>query len=249
MTHSLIEKGLVDPRLWHGDDFKLGVRDMLAVTPGVCAWGLVTGVAMVKAGLPLTIVAAMSLLVFAASAQLAAVPLILVGAPLWMIWLTATCVNLRFVVFSAEMRQHMLCLPRAWRLLAGYLTADMTFALMVRRQGRADPASSQNPRPLAYFVGLCVVNWSTWNAASLAGVLLAERVPKDWGLELAGALALLGLMVTLARTARKAVVALGAAAVALMLHEWPYRLNIVRAVLLAIAVGAVWESNGGGNDE
>lgn len=66
---------------------------------------------------------------------------------------------------------------------------------------------------------------------------------------MAGALALLGLMVTLARTARKAVVALGAAAVALMLHEWPYRLNIVMAVLLAIAVGAVWESNGGGNDE
>ncbi len=83
----------------------------------------------------------------------------------------------------------------------------------------------------------------------MAGVLLAERIPKDWGLELAGALALLGLMVTLARTARKAVVALGSAAVALMLHDWPYRLNIVMAVLLAIAVGAMWESRDGGGDE
>lgn len=252
MTSSVIAKGFFDRRLWRGTEFKQGVQDMLAVTPGVCAWGVVTGVAMMKAGLPISAVLAMSLLVFAASAQLAAVPLILVGAPLWVIWLTATCVNLRFVIFSAEMRRHMLCLPWGWRLAAGYLTADMTFALMLRRHGDDLPASNCNTAPLGYFAGLCAVNWATWNASSLIGVLLSDRIPQAWGLELAGALALLGLMVTLAGTARKAVVAVASGSVALLLHDWPYRLNIVMAVLLAIALGAVWESQmakGRGSDE
>src|SRR5690606_38633074 len=98
-------------------------RDMGSVTPGVVAWGLVTGVAMVKAGLPLSIALLMSLSVFAASAQLAALPLMLAGAPLWVVWVTALCVNLRFVIFSAQMRVHMMSLPLRWRLVAGYLTA------------------------------------------------------------------------------------------------------------------------------
>lgn len=242
MTSSVIAKGLFDRRLWRGKDFSDGVRDMLAVTPGVCAWGLVTGVAMVKSGMPISVTLSMSLLVFAASAQLAAVPLIVVGAPLWVIWLTAACVNLRFVIFSTEMRRHMLCLPWRWRLVAGYLTADMTFALMLRRHGGDPPASDGNTAPVAYFVGLCAVNWSTWNASSLLGVLLADRIPRTWGLELAGALALLGLMVTLASTARRAMVAAASASLALLLQDWPYRLNIVVAVLLAIAMGAVLES-------
>lgn len=46
MTSSVIAKGFFDRRLWRGTEFKQGVQDMLAVTPGVCAWGLVTGVAM-----------------------------------------------------------------------------------------------------------------------------------------------------------------------------------------------------------
>lgn len=92
-------------RLWSDGAFRQGAVDMLKVTPGVCAWGLVTGVAMVKSGMDLPAVLAMSLLVFAASAQLAAVPLMLAGAPISVVWLAATCVNLRFVVFSAEMRR------------------------------------------------------------------------------------------------------------------------------------------------
>jgi predicted branched-subunit amino acid permease len=65
--------------------------DMARVMPGMVAWGVVTGVVMAKSGLPVWVAAAMALCVFAASAQLSAVPLLLVGAPLWVIWLTAAC--------------------------------------------------------------------------------------------------------------------------------------------------------------
>lgn len=57
------------------------MKEMARVMPGLMTWGLVTGVAMAKSGLPLPIALMMSLLVFAASAQLSAVPLMLGKRP------------------------------------------------------------------------------------------------------------------------------------------------------------------------
>ena len=48
----------------------------------------------------------MSLLVYAGSAQLAALPLIAAGAPLWVIVATGFITNLRFVIYSAALRPH-----------------------------------------------------------------------------------------------------------------------------------------------
>jgi len=52
---------------------------------GVLAWGLTTGVVMANAGLSTFEAVFMTLVVFAGSAQLAATPLILAGAPLWVV--------------------------------------------------------------------------------------------------------------------------------------------------------------------
>ena len=99
--------------------FREGAADMLGAGLGVGAWGLVTGVAMVKSGLGVPLALAMTFLVFAGSAQLASLPLIIAGAPVWLIWATATCVNLRFVIFSAGLRPYFAHLPLRRRLALG----------------------------------------------------------------------------------------------------------------------------------
>lgn len=221
---------------------------MLMVLPGVVAWGLVTGMSMVKAGLPLWVAVCMSLSVFAASAQLAAMPLMLAGAPLWVVWLAALCVNLRFVIFSAQMRQHVMVLPLRWRLLAGYLIADVTYVMSVQRHGRHAPASVTEPAPLAYLAGLFSVNWAAWNVASLVGVLCADRVPTHWGMGFAGTLALAGLLASLARDGRAVLSAGLAGTAAVAAFSLPFHLNIVVAVAAAVACGllldeaAKWDS-------
>ncbi|WP_230182785.1 AzlC family ABC transporter permease [Aquabacterium sp. CECT 9606] len=229
--------GLLHTSLWRHAEFRRGAHDMGAVMPGVLAWGLVTGVAMVKAGLPLPIALLMSLSVFAASAQLAALPLMLAGAPLWVVWVTALCVNLRFVIFSAQMRVHMMSLPLRWRLVAGYLTADITYVMMMQRHGTSLPASSENPAPLAYFVGLFSVNWVAWNVASLAGVLFAGAIPTQWGLGFAGTLALVGLLVSLTNDRATALSAGLAGTAAVAAFGLPFKLNMVVAVASAVACG------------
>jgi predicted branched-subunit amino acid permease len=85
--------------------YGIGAREMSGISIGLTAWAFMTGVAMIKSGMSLTEAVLMSLLVFAGSAQLAAIPLIVAGAPLWVIFATAFCVNLRFMVFSMHLRQ------------------------------------------------------------------------------------------------------------------------------------------------
>ena len=53
-------------------EFRVGMRDFQRLAPGIAAWGLMTGVAMVKSGLGVVESLLMAVLVFAGSAQLAA---------------------------------------------------------------------------------------------------------------------------------------------------------------------------------
>ena len=92
-------------------EFKAGLRDFQRLAPGIFAWGLMTGVAMVKSGMGVVESLLMALLVFAGSSQLAAVPLLIAGAPIGIILATGFCVNLRFVVFSLHLRPYLAHLP------------------------------------------------------------------------------------------------------------------------------------------
>ena len=62
--------------------FLAGFRSCLPVLPGVLAFGSITGVAMVAAGMPYYLAVLMSLLVFAGNAQLAALQLVTSGSPI-----------------------------------------------------------------------------------------------------------------------------------------------------------------------
>lgn len=223
--------------LWRSPDFRDGLRDMAALAPGIFTWGLVTGVAMAGSGMGLPLAVAMSLLVFSGTAQLATMPLIAAGGPLWVIWLTALCVNLRFVVFSVTWAHYLRALPLAQRLRLAYFAADMNFVLFLRRYPEPAPAPGQ----VAYLWGTVPMNWGAWQLGSLLGIFGAHWVPAHWGLGFAGTLALLGLMCSLLgpRPTWMAVAVSGAAAVAAF--ALPLKLHIVVAIAAAVAAGAVME--------
>ena len=211
-----------------------GARDMWPQAPGIAAWGLMTGVAMVKSGLSVTEAVLMSLLVFAGSSQLAALPLIIAGAPMWVVLATGFCVNLRFVVFSLHLRPYLMHLPRWQRMTHGYLTADISYVLFTRRFAHPsdDPAVRQSQS--AYLAGNCAVNWSSWVGASLVGVALANFIPTHWGLGFAGILCLVGILCSLATTRLRLLAAAVAGAAAVVAWSLPLKLNIVVAIAVAV---------------
>lgn len=209
---------------------------MLPVAPGLGAWGLMSGVAMVKSGLSPLEAAIMTLTVYAGSSQLASLPLLAAGAPLWVIMATAFCVNLRFVVFSAHLRLYLLYLPKVPRLITAYLTTDMSYVMFIKRHPHpSDDAEGRLARS-AYLAGNAMVGWVNWMAFSLIGVLLANVLPVEWGLGFAGILALVGILCSLVQTPLQRVSALIAGAAAVLTLGLPLKLNILVAIAAAVIV-------------
>lgn len=210
---------------------------MVGISLGLAAWGLVTGVAMVKSGLALPLAIFMSLVVFAGSAQLTALPLIAAGAPVWVIWAAAFCVNLRFLIFSVQWRPYFGHLPRARRAALTYFCADLNYVTFMRRY----PEPRPEPGQVAYLLGGVSVNWTSWQLSSIAGMLLADRVPTAWGLGFAGTLALLGMTYSLLTDRYTWIAAAVAGSAAVAAYAMPLRLNIVVAIAAAVAVGVVMD--------
>ncbi len=216
-------------------EFRVGMRAMAPQMPGLAAWGLMTGVAMVKSGLSMPEVLAMALLVYAGSAQLAALPLLVAGAPAWVVLATGFCVNLRFVVFSLHLRQYLMHLPLTRRLLIGYLTVDMSYVLLTQR--RPEPATDDAGRRAqeAFLGGANALGWVCWMIPSLAGIALANAIPTQWGLGFAGILALVGILCSLATHWLRVLAGAVAAATAVVAYALPLRINIVVAIGVAVA--------------
>ena len=220
--------------------FRMAAIDMAGTSLGIAAWALVTGVAMVKTGMAPGMAVFMSLLVYAGSAQLAVLPLLTVGAPLWVIWLTASCVNLRFVIFSSMWRSYFAHLPRGQRVAIGYFSGDVIYGAFMKRFPDPQPQPDQVP----YFWGAACTNWLAWQVPSIAGIFLASTIPLSWGLGFAGVLALLGVLLSLLFD-RATWLATGVAAtVAIAAYALPLKLNILAALAAAVAAGLLMEMVG-----
>jgi predicted branched-subunit amino acid permease len=213
--------------------FRDGALTYAPTCTAVFSWGLVTGIAMSKSILTLPQALGMSLLVYAGSSQLAVLPLMVAHLPIWTILLTATMVNLRFVAFSAGLAPHFSYLPLPRRLLLGYFNGDVIYLLF---QTRGFPPGYQ-PGKEAFYWGMAMLSWVTWQVSSIIGIVLASLFPENWGLGLAGTLALLPIMVSAIAGRSTLIAVVAAALVALFAFDLPYRLSLPLAVGTALIVG------------
>jgi len=227
---SIIEEH--DPELWR-EGLKTGIPTLF----GIAAWGLVVGIAMVKTGLTAFQASGMTLLVFAGSAQLASLPLILAHAPIWVIFATALVVNLRFVIFSALLAPHFTHLPWRQRLFYGYISGDLTVAMFLQRFPTAVPVKGK----LSYLKGLMFPNWCAWQTGSLIGIFLGSAIPSEWGLGFAGTLAILCITVPLIVNSAALSGVLVAGAVAVLAYGFPYKLGLLVAVFAGMLAALATE--------
>jgi predicted branched-subunit amino acid permease len=222
------------PSLYRHPEFAKGARDLAPQALGIAAWGLMTGVAMAKSGMSLVECVVMTLMVFAGSSQLAAIPLIVAGAPAWVILATGFCVNLRFVVFSLHLRPFLIHLPLWRRLGHGYLTADVSYVLFTKRFPQPGESAQDKLAQEAYLAGNDGLNWFSWVTSSLLGITLANGIPPAWGLGFAGILCLLGIQCSLASSRMRILSSVVAGAAAVAAYALPLKLNIVVAIAVAV---------------
>jgi predicted branched-subunit amino acid permease len=219
--------------------FRSGVLAMTPLGLAIGVWGVVTGVAIVNSGMPLWLGVIMTLTVYAGSAQLAVLPLLAVGTPLPVVWLTAMVVNLRFVIFAASSRSAFVGRPLRQRVFAGYVNGDLGFAMFTLRFS-ADPERG-NPVQWGYFYGLAWVNWLVWQSSSVIGLFVGNLAPQDWGLGLAPYLALTAVLVPLALTVPAVAGVAAAVVVSVVAVSWPMRSGLLAAVVVGVVVALATE--------
>ncbi len=217
--------------------FLSGLRASQTGFVALSVWGIVTGVAMVKSGLTEHAAIAMSVLVYAGSAQLTSLPLIAAGAPLWLIFAIGCIVNLRFLIFGAALHPFFQNMSWPKRLLLGYLTVDICFVAFMPRF--ADQPERGTTEQRWFYFASASVCWLLWQLASCVGIALGSVVPSAWSLEFSAILALLAIVLPIVKSKPMVVSVAVAGCVAWLAQPLPLKLGLLLAVLAGIA-GGMW---------
>ena len=210
---------------------------------GTIPFGLITGIATKAAGLTAEAAAAMTVIVFAGTAQISALPLMAAGAPVLVIVLTAFIVNLRFLIYSATVAPYFKHLPLRWKFLLGYFVTDTGFAMFMRKVADK-PELAQR---LWYFLGGGMMIAIVWCGAAFVGILAGARVPPEWRLEFAATLAILALIAPVIRTRGEFAAAVIGGGVALAAAAMPMKLGLVLGALAGILGGVLTDKFFGRN--
>jgi len=212
---------------------RAGFRIFLPLSIGLIPWAIVTGVALRSAGLSIVESMGMTVLVFAGVAQVGTLPLIVAGAPLWLIGLTALALNLRFVIFSAAISRGFDGIPVLKRVLAGYLLIDGIFAVCTERMLREPDRDWR----LGYYFAPALWGWCLWQVFVFLGVVGAGVLPRDWSLEFMATIALMVILVPLAGNRPMLAAAICGGLASVLLRGLPLQLGVIVAIVVGILAG------------
>lgn len=213
-----------------------GAVDVAPMVLAVAPFGAVAGLAAVSSGLGFAQAVALSALVNAGAAQLAALQLVTQGAPVPVVLATAVVVNLRFLMYSMALAPYFTGIHKRWRLLMAHTLVDQTFAFATRRY-----SERPNGHRVAYFLGLSAPLFVSWISGTVAGAALGASVPAGWSLEFAIPLTFLALLMPAIKDRPAATAAVVGGAVALVSLALPYNLGLIIAAVSGIYAGLIAE--------
>ncbi len=217
----------------HFYEFMQGIQAELPILLGVAPFGMIYGVLATSAGLSVASAQAMSAVVFAGSSQFILVQLLNMGTPALMMILTGLVVNLRHALYSASIAPHLRHLSTMWKLLLGYLLTDEAYAVAIMHYRREE----QTDKAHWFFLGAGVALWTCWQISTAAGIFLGAQVPPGWGLDFTLALTFIALAVPAINDRPTLLAGVSAGLTALLADGLPYKLGLIAAAVVGIAVG------------
>ena len=218
------------------EEFLAGCRDEAPLQLGVIPFGMLYGIGALAVGMPVWLAQLTSMLVFAGAAQLVIVQMLGAAAGALPMGLTAVLLNLRHMLYSASVAEHVRHLPRRWRVLLAYLLTDEAYAVAILRYAR--PAGPGPDLRHWYFLGCGLTLWGCWQLSTALGIAFGARIPPEWDIDFAVPLTFIALLTLLVKERAGQAAALVAALAVLALAALPYRLGLVLAIVLGLLAGA-----------
>jgi 4-azaleucine resistance transporter AzlC len=228
-----LSKSIAPIRSEYGAEFRRGVLAMAPVWAGAFPFGAAVAVAARAAGFSPVETQMLSMLVFAGSAQVAAISLFAGGAGLGAIALTVLALNLRHVLYGLSLDRHLPARSRPSRPWLALVMTDESYGVaMGDRHGR---------RPDTYYLGAALSLYVVYALAAASGVMLGGYLPESEriGLDVVFTLLFVCLLVPLLATRRRLLVAglAGTVSLALTFVAGP-GISVFIATTMAAAAGA-----------
>ncbi|WP_395430313.1 AzlC family ABC transporter permease [Levilactobacillus parabrevis] len=171
--------------------FRTGVRDVLPTVFGYIGVGLAFGIVAHTSHLSLLVVAGMSFIVYAGSAQFIITSMLLLHDPLSAIFISTFLVNSRMILMSTSLAQYFRHESLFKNLLIGTLVTDETFALAMNKQNKTSGKLS-----FAWQSAANLVAYLVWGVATIVGALLGGMIadPTRFGFDFALTAMFIGLV-------------------------------------------------------
>ena len=218
-------------------NFWAGVRAEFPLLIGVFPFGLIYGALALGAGLSWPAAQMMSSIVFAGSSQFIAAQLFHDSVPGFVIVVTIAVVNLRHMLYSASLAPYLASLSTRWKILLSYLLTDEAYAPSVIRYEKEGVTQYGH----WFLLGAGFSLWFVWQVSTAIGIFLGSAIPESWSLDFALPLTFIAMVVPVLKTRPAVAAALSAGITALLAYSLPYKLGLILAALVGIAVGTFLE--------
>lgn len=216
-------------------EFLAGAKATIPLIVGAIPFGIIFGTLAEPSGLSAAGALAMSLFVFAGSAQFIALGLLAAGAALPVIIVTTFIVNLRHMLYAANLVPKVRHLPQSWRALMAFGLTDETFAAVSNRYLLQDDVRNAH----WFYLGSFCAMYGNWVLCTALGVGLGELFPDmtQWGLDFAMSVTFIGMVVPYLRNKPMWAAVIVAGSMAVATAAMPHKLGLIISAVCGIAVG------------
>ena len=214
-------------------EFFDGLKTVFPILLGVAPFGMIYGVLAIDAGLSNWDAQAMSSVVFAGSAQFMLVQLINLGTPTMVLILSGFIINLRHALYSASVAPYTKHLNPLWKAVLAYVLTDEAYAVVIMHYKSDEDSGYRH----WFYLGAGITLWSCWQLSTAAGIFLGAQIPNSWGLDFTLALTFIALVFPAINDRPSLLAAISAGVTALLARGLPYKLGLIAAAIVGIAVG------------
>ena len=217
--------------------FWAGIRAEIPLLIGVFPFGMIYGALAIGAGISTAASQMMSSIVFGGSSQFITTQLVSESAPGFGIVLTIAVVNLRHMLYSASLAPYLAPLSTRWKVLLSYLLTDEAYAPTIIKYEK----DGYQPSSHWFLFGAGLALWTIWQVSTALGIFLGAAIPDSWSLDFALPVTFIAMMVPVLKGRPYIAAALSAGLSALAAYSLPYRLGLILAAFVGIAVGTFLE--------
>jgi 4-azaleucine resistance transporter AzlC len=216
-------------------EFWAGARDMVPLVIGAMPFGLIYGTLAQSSGLSFGAAMAMSVFVFAGSAQFIALGLLAAGSTVSLVVLTTLIVNLRHLLYAASLVPYVQKLPPQWNVMVGFWLTDEAFAVAIRRYQQSD----SSPFKHWYYLGAALFMYGNWQICTWLGLTVGQLIPNAaaWGLDFAMVATFIGMVIPYLRNRPMVVAVVVTGIVSVLANGLPHKLGLMVAAIAGVAVG------------